>query len=574
MSGWPRSALRTFFAAVAFMALVVVALGGPANANGVNAALKIRWFAGVVALTSSVILLVFGRLPKSYPNNGESLGEPTPTSPTIGQVVESMRQISHRYKSDVLYLFQQVLHDPSQYLTRATEIAHINDGSLKQDVTLNYAIHDATAEMISEAGEKTILLPLMRLKKGTMLDNLELWDTNDRPLAALLQSETYGILAYVIDKLFRQAYFGDTQEAQTRALSDFEAKLFWTLVDLVCHVGRVSSEVKEAIFGLLSPNLVGSAASPTGAPSTVDKVAVKRLIEFCDFFSSYYLIIVEAPLPVGSRLILRYSRTIPIYEQTATFTDRLRVRLGLSPFGFTYPLTLPFDAHSYHFRMPAGSARFLVDQRLIDSQNGRSVNQATYAGENPRPYLRLRHHSGLPYAHFYTRGLNQVPRHDLWTRIEFDEVPPGVLGGAAVISTTCAILIWFFTLIQPGLRGVNTNTDMPALLLALPAFAATFVGHSAERVLRSSIASYAGLAIAGVTSACSALVYIANANHKSLYTINHFTLFNGLVRLSNIDISWVILALIASLSSAYLVEVLRDKVRWYMRMLERWRKLA
>lgn len=394
---------------------------------------------------------------------------------------------------------------------------------------------------------------------------------------ALLQAETYGLLAYIVDKLFRLAFFGDTPEAQQKAMTDAELRLFWPLVNLVCHVGRVELTAKTAILGLLR----APSAYPNGTVLSADEArqrddAMARLIGFCDFFADHYLIAVEVPVPLGNRLVIRYSRSVPMYGQTATFADRLRVRLGLSPFRFTYPLTLPFDAHSYHFRMPAGQSRFLVDQRLLDWTNGTTINQETYALASPRPYLRVRRRAGLPYAHFYTRGLNYATRHELWTRVEFDEVPPGALGGAAIISATCAILIWFFTLVQPGLRampsGPEPNIDMPALLLAVPAFAATWVGHSTERVLRSSISAYVGLAVAAATSACSALVYIANSNHKALYRIGHLTWFHGLIRLNNVDVTWIVLALISSFASAYLAESLRDKVRWYTRMLERWGK--
>jgi hypothetical protein len=155
------------------------------------------------------------------------------------------------------------------------------------------------------------------------------------------------------------------------------------------------------------------------------------------------------------------------------------------------------------------------------------------------------------------------------TRVEFDEIPPGALGGACVVSAACAVLIWFFALTQPGLRGtLATPSDLPALLLAVPAFAATWIGQSVDRILRSSASAYIGLAISAVLSVASALLYVANSSQRSFYTIKNIVVFHGLVGLKNVDVSWFILALVASVVTAYLAEMLRDKVRSYMRALK------
>jgi hypothetical protein len=154
------------------------------------------------------------------------------------------------------------------------------------------------------------------------------------------------------------------------------------------------------------------------------------------------------------------------------------------------------------------------------------------------------------------------------TRVEFDEIPPGALGGACVVAAASAILIWFFALIQPGLRGaLDTPSDLPALLLTVPAFAATWVGQAVDRILRSSSSAYVGLAASAILSLGSALLYVANSSRRSFYTIRHLEVFHGLIRLQGVDVSWFVLALFASVVAAYLAETLRDKVRSYMRAL-------
>jgi hypothetical protein len=205
--------------------------------------------------------------------------------------------------------------------------------------------------------------------------------------------------------------------------------------------------------------------------------------------------------------------------------------------------------------------------RRADSR--RLIEPATFSRMSPQPSLHGRHDSGLPYAHLHTTGLDRTPVIRMSTRVVFDEIPPGALGGACVVAAACAVLIWFFALTQPGLRSpLDSSSDMPAFLLAVPAFAATWIGQSVDRILRSSSSAYVGLALSAVLSIASALLYVANASRRSFYTIRHLTFVHSLVSLKGVDVSWFVLALVASVVAAYLAETLRDKVRSYMRALK------
>ena len=211
--------------------------------------------------------------------------------------------------------------------------------------------------------------------------------------------------------------------------------------------------------------------------------------------------------------------------------------------------------------------QYLAHESLIYTQTGKNALPTAFDHVAPQPALQARHDSGLPYSHLYMRGLHRAKVVDMSTRVEFDEIPPGALGGACVVSVACAVLIWFFALTQPGLRGgLASSSDLPALLLAIPAFAATWIGQSVDRILRSSSSAYMGLAAAAALSITSALLYVANSSRRSFYTIRDISFFH--VSLKDVDVSWFILAFVASVVAAYLAELLRDKVRSYMRALK------
>jgi hypothetical protein len=526
---------------------------------------------------------------KADPPRSDAIGPEIADSPTIADITDAMQLASRKYSNEVLYLFQRMLQEPSRYLTRISETVEAGEGCLNLDVVMDYAFNDRTTEMVAKSGEQMILIPLIKLKKRIMLDNFDIRDADDKHVAPLLQEESNGLIATVITNLFRLAFMSDTPGEIGRKLTDAEERLRWSLINLACHVDRVNPAAKNAILSLLDTTPANSAdparvsvadpgkisAADSGKVNVADPTILDSLRRFCDFWADHYLIVVEAELPRGSRLSMRYGRTVPEYGRTADWNDRLRVRLGLSPFRYSIPLRLPFDAPSYHFSMLGVPGQYLAHESLIYTQTGKKVLATAFDHVAPQPALQARHDSGLPYSHLYMRGLHRAKVVDMSTRVEFDEIPPGALGGACVVSVASAILIWFFALTQPGLRGgLGSPSDLPALLLAVPAFAATWIGQSVDRILRSSSSAYMGLATAAALSITSALLYVANSSRRSFDTIKNISLFHGHVSLKDVDISWFILAFVASVVAAYLAELLRDKVRSYMRALKHGSQLS
>ena len=562
---WLHRTIRTILAAAAFIAMVVLVLGGPANARGVGPAFGIRLIAFIVAVVASMILLRMGRLPKNTFRT-RSGDKATSTSPTPQQLLDARVRASLRYSPEALDLFSRMLQDSSKYAARAIEDVEVCEGCLRLQTVMEFALSNGPVKKMRESKRSVMLLPLIKLAKGATLDNLEICDCEGRHVSALLQDELYGLLAIVIESLFRSAYINGEEDGPLRKLSRVEDGVLQSLIQVVCNPERIESKDISSTIRLLDGGWEASPPSSTEVPDPSEKDAARYLRDLCEFFADNYLIAVEAEIPVGSRLSMKYCRTVPLYEQTAELDNRWRVRLGLSPRSFTVPLTLPFQVPSYHFSLAGVPGSFVASQKLIKPPD-EVIEQETFKHGNARPFLSTKCESALPYTHLHTRGLQRFVPIDMWTRVEFEEVPPGALGGALVVSSACAILIWFFTLVQPGLRGRPDAGDLPALLLTVPAFAATWIGNSVDRVQRSSISTYIGLGVSTIVSIGSSLLYIANASHRSFFTIGSFTFYHGLVRLKHVDATWLLLALIASIMSAYLAETLRDKVSGYMRLL-------
>ena len=275
----------------------------------------------------------------------------------------------------MLVLFSRMLKESSRYITRATEDVKVEDGCLRLKTIMEFALNDEAVKKVRENDQPIILIPLIKLAKGATLDNLDLCDSDGKHVSALLQDETYGLLAYVVDDLFRSAYInggpassGGAKVASTRLMSSIEDSILRSLIQIVNNPERISDEDIDSAFGLFN-------AKGIGAPKPVNEEAAQNLRGLCEFFAKNYLIVVEAELPNGSRLSMEYSKTVPLYEQSAALDTRSRVRLGLSPRSFAVPLTLPFEAPSYHFSMAGVTGSFVGCQQLIeeDPNNRRRI---------------------------------------------------------------------------------------------------------------------------------------------------------------------------------------------------------
>lgn len=563
-----RQLLRTVLGTAAFVALVVFVFGAPARAPGLVGSTEIRGIALIIAGATSALLLYVGRMSKADPPQSDHIGPEVAGSPTVLDITRAQDEASYKYSNEALSLFRSILQDPSQYIARIIEQVEAEEGFLRLNVVMDYVFSNDTMELIGKNSKGNILIPLIKPRKCVMLDNLEMWDSGDRRVSALLQREVSGIIAFVITSLFRVAFLKDEPtESFGRPLKPAEDALRWLLINMACRVDRIKEDEKRTILGMLDPEAIPLILGAEGRGG-VDLEGLAALQRFCEFCAEHYLIVVEAETPKESRFSMRYSRTIPQYGQADDWGDRVRVRLGLSPYRYTIPMQLPFSVSSYHFSMQGVSGQYLARHQLLDG-DGKPIEDGRFSCIKPELALQARHDSALPYAHLYTTGLDRAEEVlNMSTRVEFDEVPPGALGGACVVAAVSAVLIWFFALVQPGLHhALSVGSDLPALLLAVPAFAATWIGQSIDRILRSSAAAYVCLAISAVVSLASALVYVANSSGRSFYIIRDWSLTNGLITLKDVDLSWFILAVIASFVSAYLAESLRDKVRSYMRAL-------
>jgi hypothetical protein len=179
---------------------------------------------------------------------------------------------------------------------------------------------------------------------------------------------------------------------------------------------------------------------------------------------------------------------------------------------------------------------------------------------------------GRSNAHCHIRrrnGLHVAEPPELKSVVTLREIPPGALGGAAVVSAAAAVLTSFFAFTRIALEGptLSVNADIPALLMALPAFSAILVGHWADatRLPKSSIGAYLGLLGTMAISLVSALLFLLDANRVFGSEVQ-LTVFDRQWQIHS-DVIWLSLAGIAIMQAIYLWCALRIEMRYYLGLL-------
>src|SRR5262249_46953393 len=148
--------------------------------------------------------------------------------------------------------------------------------------------------------------PVMTLKKGTLLDNLGITDSSNATVATLSLQETAGILAHVVTSLFYLTFISEKGKLHAvPAFTPEQDEARWALIRLVTQRGLKSLADVRTEFDRAVAKL---------QPTTMQLVS--DLKEFCEYFSTNYLIVAEVPLPPGNHVIVKYHKSIPLYGRT------------------------------------------------------------------------------------------------------------------------------------------------------------------------------------------------------------------------------------------------------------------
>jgi DMSO reductase anchor subunit len=154
--------------------------------------------------------------------------------------------------------------------------------------------------------------------------------------------------------------------------------------------------------------------------------------------------------------------------------------------------------------------------------------------------------------------------------VRFNEAPPGSRASAAVTAMTALIFIWVIGHITSD-HGTVTNSDLPAIVLALPAIAASWFGLSAgtDALVGSSLHARLSLVFSGVLSVASVITYLLQDAFVRGSDVGR-TPRSGHLFVAGVDnVTWFVLLVLAFLGFLYSSWHLLARVRNYLSLIQR-----
>lgn len=520
-----------------------------------------------------------------------ALGAPhfmPPPEEKAEEELAEMQLATRSYGKDITEFFFDMLGNLSNYLVRIRENVEILGDTPQLRITTHKLYH------IGSNAPQVLLIPLVRAEKGTLFDDFTVTDGQGKIVPTLPHTRVRGLLALALNGLVETALRKSNPGGQA---VNFEQRTRLTRELIKLIYGRPQSarrpepnpqdetvaEEEEAAMEI--DTILDSPTSPHIISDWRD-----RLRNFCTQYINNYVIVAEVCTNQGftdNYITLTYSYRVP-FATVATKKERWRRTFGLKPSRIEVPLN-PFAFHveAYHQEIIAEPGQYVFDHHLEWLHSQDAVKQHNLQTKNFKPYVRVYHADARPNAHLYIRrqivssssSKSETPTANLKSVVEFHEIPPGTLGAATVIACASAAIISFFALTHTGLDinpnappaqadaeqiKATLNSDVPALLLALPAFVGVLIGSwlDLSHLRRASLTTYLALTMTMFLSLGSALYFVFDANHM-LDTTFDMTIHGTGGTVITTDWIWLALMAVSITHFLFLLRMVIDLSRYY-----------
>lgn len=489
-----------------------------------------------------------------------------PYQPDVDWLARLQKTISEprlECEPGALVAFIDLITEPSDYRSRVVETIDLDGHNINKRVSIEFVLPS------NVAGCKSLYLPILQPTMGDLVDNFRLTDGSGSSVTNLSYLETVELAAIGLRALLLSA----TGKPYREWVSTRAAEL--VLLELIARrhpsdVKSVESNIKKGLKRL---------------EGTVTNEAKAVIGAYLRSLCAGYPIVAAVPrdLVVSNRILLRYERTVIPAAHSAGFMGKVRVGLGVRPSQITIPVDLAMTAGSYHLRINGPAEKYVVEQilrcfncreRLVHGPESLEPDRCKHIAMRPvaeDTHFRLRGRYGQNFTHLYMRGYSSQRqkgnRYEILVR--FNETPPGSRASATVTALAALLFIWVIGHLISDDETVS-NSDLPAILLALPAIAASWFGLASggEALVGSSLHARLSLIITGSLSVTAMVIYILQSAAISTLAKHHSPQAHmTLVGVSNVQ--WVIMLVIAFMSFIYISWHLLARVRNYMSLTSR-----
>lgn len=425
-----------------------------------------------------------------------SLSRPAPTTDIPG--THTLPDVIALRFPDSLSPETLMLLDPRAVTPHITESVETEDGEVVHRVTKEFVLPktDAPAE------QTEMRVPLFRIQRDEVLHRLVVTDGSGARQPVLNATES-------------------RQEA-ARQIRDCAVLVFGP----VAYMDRVQHHFDKILEAIRSPRpseltestelalrAIKQHPRPTGSPIAFgDWSALKaRLIAVCEAALDTQIIFVPYSLE-ARRFVLEYSYRRVMGDTSKKFRDRCAHFLGVRPFHHLLAISEVGAAGSFHFYFKAPQEQYVHSCRLGPSPID--------AGTRVHASLPLLTTAAIEELHVHLHAEPGASRATLPLRVSCWEKPPGLLGLVLIVAGTLATIIWtlgyyYGTVFDvpsasESATGSTGNTDLPAVLLAIPGLLAGWLASqfTSEKLRQTSLATVEGTLACGVVALGASLAAV------------------------------------------------------------------
>ena len=445
-------------------------------------------------------------------------------------------------------IFGLVVAEPSAVRQRVVEDYVPDHRTLRQTVTIAARIPKKLLPVNAD-GTETVYFPALLAEKGELQDGFDVYTESGDPAIVLNYREYLRLASAALHAFLLAAYrlrVGEPLPPVAR-----EAEL-------------------HAIEDMMSRRLIGS-PPPTYrgareiAQLRVENAAIRDLAaKVVQRLTTHYAVVMLVSGHRKGRFVVKYSRTlIPSAKLSESGTKRrltfpawLRQMLGARPVVINIELDNASTCQSYHLRIDGLDGLYLASQQALDMKQ--LVKRTAKDAPTP-PHCRFRRKLGQSHAHFYARYFpDRVDTERPRLEFKYYETPPGSTFRAAVNAFACLALVWFAGMMSvlsvAGSASATSDpkSDIPAILLAFPAAAASWIGFEAPtgRLFEGTLTARFCLVATAVLSLASSGLYMARYIQGKSFLPG--SLPYGLSFLGLADVAWSTLVFLAMVNAVYI----------------------
>lgn len=536
--------------------------------------------ARTLCLTAALILggVIFSRLRQRLGEEKTVAQRPgQPDVPWLQRLQASAAERLSEQDRKAITMFVELIVDPARSRSRLAETVDLDERAVRQQVSISFALPDA------EEGGRALYIPILQPIKGELVDNFQLQSAGGSSLPTLSYEETTKLAAAGLRLILMEIFAAKDAPSPPKTLDEPVRAAELAMLQIVAtrgplHTGQVHGRLDVILEEIKFP----------------DDDSRERVRKYVAALSWSYPIVavVSAVDAFSGRFLIKYERTFVPASLTTSWRGLLRLGLGLKPDKVAIPVELALTAESYHLRVNAPANKYVIKQYLQcrhcrvlltrqwrgrapigipadEDASGKKpdnkrhlcaheLDQTRSATEDDRVtdhHFRVRRKRGQNFVHVYMRGYSRAaPKlRDLQLITTFKETPPGARGRAAITALATTLLLAVAGNLLNSPQGTQVG-GLPALMLALPAVAASWFGLSSDKdaLVGGSLLARLSLVVSGVVSVIAVVLYLSSPPPSAPAPIVGGSVADPLTFVGITDWRWITLCIVSALNLTYI----------------------